>query len=411
MNVVNNNFSIGILASEDNGKPGMFRLISHKIHKKFNNLPMAYTFSNFRSIIMVTVPELAIMKEGSCMFFIDTSRNGKPVYDPIVNQSLDNYLVNDLKLPGHGLIMYVNQPAVIVGVNQNAYAEVNMPYLKEKGIKLVRRTSGGGAVYHDYGNIIFENIVINDDQHFGDFKYFAQPIIDALHDMGATDAEMRGRNDMVIGNQKFSGMTMFKVGKSYAAGGTLMFDLDMDVATEVLTPEKDKLESKGVKSVESRVTNVKPFLKPEFQKLDIEGFKKALLLRLFNAKSLDDIETYHLNDHDWSIIDERLKGKYDTDEWNYGKNPGFDYYVSKHYDIGTVSFNYSLNGNQISDIKIYGDFITGGDISVIEKALKGVDLNKDALVDALGQVDIKANLGDISAAELADLLLEKTRIN
>lgn len=114
MNVVNNNFSIGILASEDNGKPGMFRLISHKIHKKFNNLPMAYTFSNFRSIIMVTVPELAIMKEGSCMFFIDTSRNGKPVYDPIVNQSLDNYLVNDLKLPGHGLIMYVNQPAVIV---------------------------------------------------------------------------------------------------------------------------------------------------------------------------------------------------------------------------------------------------------------------------------------------------------
>ncbi len=252
--------------------------------------------------------------------------------------------------------------------------------------------------------------MINDDEHFGDFKYFAQPIIDALHDMGATDAEMRGRNDMVIGNQKFSGMTMFKVGQSYAAGGTLMFDLAMDVATKVLTPEKDKLESKGVKSVESRVTNVKPFLKPEFQKLDIEGFKKALLLRLFNAKSLDDIETYHLNDHDWSIIDERLKGKYDTDEWNYGKNPGFDYYVSKHYDIGTISFNYSLSDNQISDIKIYGDFITGGDISVIEKALNGVDLSKDALVDALSKVDIKANLGDVSADELADLLLEKTKI-
>lgn len=361
---------------------------------------------------MVAVPELTeqIGKEGAFMFFIDTSRNGKPVYDPIVNQSLDNYLVNDLKLPGHGLIMYVNQPAVIVGVNQNAYAEVNMPYLKEKGIKLVRRTSGGGAVYHDYGNIIFENIVINDDEHFGDFKYFAQPIIDALHDMGATNAEMRGRNDMVIGNQKFSGMTMFKVGKSYAAGGTLMFDLDMDVATKVLTPEKDKLESKGVKSVESRVTNVKPFLKPEFQQLDIEGFKKQLLLRLFDAKSLDDIETYHLNDHDWSIIDDRLKGKYDTDEWNYGKNPGFDYYVSKHYDIGTVSFNYSLSGNQISDIKIYGDFITGGDISIIEKALKGVELSEDALVAALNQVDIKANLGDVSAEELADLLLEKTEI-
>ncbi|WP_054655403.1 lipoate--protein ligase [Lentilactobacillus kisonensis] len=343
------------------------------------------------------------------MFFIDTSRNGKPVYDPIVNQSLDNYLVNDLKLPGHGLIMYVNQPAVIIGVNQNAYAEVNLPYLKANHIKLVRRTSGGGAVYHDFGNIIFENIVINDDEHFGDFNYFAQPIINALHDMGATDAQMRGRNDMVIGDQKFSGMTMFKVGKSYAAGGTLMFDLDMDVATNVLTPEKDKLASKGVKSVHSRVTNVKPFLKPTYQKLDTEGFKEQLLLRLFNVKSMADIETYHLNDHDWSIIDERLQGKYDTDEWNYGKNPGFDYYVSKHYDIGTVSFNFSLKGNKISDIKLYGDFITGGNVDVIEKALAGVTFERKDLVHALSQVDIKGNLGDISPETLADLLLEKKR--
>lgn len=343
------------------------------------------------------------------MFFIDTSRNGKPVYDPIVNQSLDNYLVNDLRLPGHGLIMYVNQPAVIIGVNQNAYAEVNMPYLKQKGIKLVRRTSGGGAVYHDYGNIIFENIVIDDDAHFGDFKYFAQPIIAALHDMGAVDAQMRGRNDMVIGNSKFSGMTMFKVGQSYAAGGTLVFDLDMDVASKVLTPETDKLASKGVKSVHSRVTNVKPYLDVQYQQMDIEAFKRALLLRLFKVDSLDQIKTYHLNDHDWSVIDDRLKGKYDTDEWNYGQNPGFDYYVSKHYDIGTVSFNYSLSADQrISDIKIYGDFITGGDIGVIEQALRGTQLTREALVKALDSADLTANLGAITPETLANLLLEKT---
>ncbi len=344
------------------------------------------------------------------MFFIDTSRNGHPVYDPIVNQSLDNYLVNDLRLPGHGLIMYVNQPAVIVGVNQNAYAEVNMSYLKQHQIKLVRRTSGGGAVYHDYGNIIFENIVIDDDTHFGDFHYFAQPIIEALHDMGATDAQIRGRNDMVINGSKFSGMTMFKVGKSYAAGGTLMFDLNMDVATNVLTPEADKLASKGVKSVHSRVTNVKPYLKPEFQQLDIEGFKAALLTRLFGVKSLTDIETYHLNDHDWAIIDDRLKGKYDTDEWNYGQNPGFEYYVSKHFDIGTVSFNYSLADHHISEIKLYGDFITGGDISLIERALVGTTFTKPAIVTALSSIDLVNNLGDVSPEALADLILEKTKL-
>ena len=94
------------------------------------------------------------------MFFIDTSKNKKPVYNAIVNQSLDNYLVNDLKLKGHGLIMYINNPSVIVGVNQNAYAEVNFPYLKEKNIQLVRRTSGGGAVYHDYGNMILKILLL-----------------------------------------------------------------------------------------------------------------------------------------------------------------------------------------------------------------------------------------------------------
>ena len=325
-----------------------------------------------------------------------------------MNQSLDNYLVNTLRLPGHGLIMYVNQPAVIIGVNQNAYAEVDMPLMKQKKIKLVRRTSGGGAVYHDYGNIIFENIVINDDKYFGDFQHFAQPILDALHDMGATDAQMRGRNDLVIDGKKFSGMTMFKVGNSYAAGGTLMYNVDMGVGSEVLTPEKDKLESKGVKSVNSRVTNIMQYLRPEFQNLNIEDFKKELLTRMFHAKSLDDIKTYHLNDKDWSIIDDRLKGKYDTDEWNYGENPGFDYYVSKHYDIGTVSFNFSLSDhNTISEIKIYGDFITGGDITKIEAALKGAKFDKDDLVAALSKVDITANLGQISADTLAELLLTK----
>lgn len=339
------------------------------------------------------------------MFFIDTSRNGQPVYDPIVNQSLDNYLVNDLRLPGHGLIMYVNQPAVIVGVNQNAYAEVDLPYLKQHDIKLVRRTSGGGAVYHDFGNIIFENIVIDDDQYFGDFKHFAQPIIEALHDMGATNAEMRGRNDMVIGDQKFSGMTMFKVGQSYAAGGTLMFDLNMDAANEVLTPDKEKLASKGVQSVNSRVTNVKPFLDAAYQNLDIEGFKEALLLRLFNVDRLDQIETYHLNDHDWAVIDERLQGKYDTEAWNYGRNPGYDHYVSKHYPIGTVSFNFTVVDGAISELKLYGDFITGGDIHLVEQALIGAKFNRDALIQALSQVDLAANLGAITADEVVDLLL------
>lgn len=340
------------------------------------------------------------------MFFIDTSRDGKPVYNAIVNQSLDNYLVNDLKLAGHGLIMYINNPSVIVGVNQNAYAEVNFPYLKENNLQLVRRTSGGGAVYHDYGNLIFENIIIGNDDHFGDYGYFAQPIIDALQDMGA-DAQLRGRNDIVVDGKKFSGMTMFKVGDSYAAGGTLMFDLDMNMASNVLTPEQDKMESKGVKSVNARITNIKNYLDEPFKSMDASQFKLELLKRIFKVDKLEDIETYKLNDHDWEVIDSRLKDKYDTDAWNYGKNPGFTNYVSKHFDIGTVAFNFSVNDGKISAIKLYGDFITGGDITLIEKALTDVNFDKDSLIKALKTVDLKANLGDIEPELLADLLLSK----
>lgn len=339
------------------------------------------------------------------MFFIDTSKNGKPVYNAIVNQSLDNYLVNDLRLPGHGLILYINNPSVIVGVHQNAYAEVNFPYLEKNKIQLVRRTSGGGAVYHDYGNLIFENIIIGDDEHFGDYAYFAQPIIDALHDMGATGVEMRGRNDIVVDGKKFSGMTMFKVGDSYAAGGTLMFDLDMDTASKVLTPEQDKLESKGVKSVNKRITNIKPYLDEPFRSMNANQFREELLKRIYHVDKLSDIETYTLDEHDWNIIDSRLKNKYDTDAWNYSKNPGFTNYVSKHYDIGTVAFNFSLKDNKISNIKIYGDFITGGDITLIEKALLGAEFTKKDLITALEKVDLAANLGKIEPAILADLLL------
>ncbi|WP_125771524.1 lipoate--protein ligase [Companilactobacillus furfuricola] len=341
------------------------------------------------------------------MFFIDTSRNGKPVYNAIVNQSLDNYLVNDLKLPGHGLIMYINNPSVIVGVHQNAYAEVNFPYLKKNNIQLVRRTSGGGAVYHDFGNLVFENIVIDNDDHFGDYEYFAKPIVDALHDMGAKDVEMRGRNDIVVNDKKFSGMTMFKVGHSYAAGGTLMFDLSMETANEVLTPEQDKLESKGVKSVNTRITNIKDYLDEPFRSMTADQFKIELLKRIFHADSLEDIETYKLTDKDWQIIDSRLEGKYDTDAWNYGENPGFTNYVSKHFDIGTVAFNFSLADNKISNVKIYGDFITGGDITLIEKALTGAEFTESALTKALETVDLKANLGQIDAKPLVDLLLSK----
>ncbi|NVY95733.1 lipoate--protein ligase [Lactobacillus sp. DCY120] len=342
------------------------------------------------------------------MFLIDTSREGQAVYDPIVNQSLDNYLVNDLRLPGHGLMVYINQPAVIIGVHQNAYQEVDLPYLHDHHIKLVRRSSGGGAVYHDYGNLVFENIMIDTETHFGDYNYFAEPILRALHEMGVKGAQLHGRNDLVINQQKFSGMTMFQVGNSAAAGGTLLFDLNQSVATRVLTPDQSKLASKGIASVQARVTNLKPFLDEPYASYTPEQFRTALLQKIFRVSRLDEIETYHLSAKDWKIIDQRLAGKYRTEAWNYGTNPGFKYYVSQHFPIGTVSFNYSLTDQRITALKIFGDFISKGNLHQVEQALLGVPLQLPELIQALQRVDLTANLGAVSAIDLAQLLLQKT---
>ena len=339
------------------------------------------------------------------MFFIDTSRNGQPVHDALVNQSLDNYLINDLRLPGHGLICYINQPSVIIGVNQNAYAEIDLPYLKKHNIELVRRSSGGGAVYHDFGNLVFENIVVGDTSKFGDFHAIGDPVVDALHDLGVKSAEVSGRNDMTIDGKKFSGMAIVKGDNAYAAGGTVMFDLNMAAASEVLTPEKDKLASKGVKSVDARVTNIKPYLPAKYQEWTTADFKNYLLCHMFGVDSMDQVETYHLTDHDWSIIDQRLDKQYRTDEWNYGKNPGFKHYVSKHFPIGTVSFNFNEKNGQITEAKVYGDFFTAGNPHTVEDHLVGTKLDKYSLVAALNASDLNANLGRVSADDLADLIL------
>ena len=339
------------------------------------------------------------------MFFIDTSRNGQPVHDALVNQSLDNYLINDLRLKGHGLICYINQPSVIIGVNQNAYAEIDLPYLKQHQIELVRRSSGGGAVYHDFGNLVFENIVVGDTSKFGDFHAIGDPVVDALHDLGVKSAEVSGRNDMTIDGKKFSGMAIVKGDNSYAAGGTVMFDLNMTAASEVLTPEKDKLASKGVKSVDARVTNIKPYLPAKYQNWTTADFRNYLLCHMFGVDSLDQVETYHLTDHDWAIIDQRLDKQYRTDEWTYGKNPGFKHYVSKHFPIGTVSFNFNEHDGRITTVKIYGDFFTAGNPHVVEEHLVGTKLDKASLVAALNASDLAANLGQVSADDLAELIL------
>ena len=189
------------------------------------------------------------------MYFVDNGNN----YDASLNIALETYLVENRLVDEPILLFYINDPSIIVGRNQNTIEEVNQAYVEEKGIRVVRRMSGGGAVYHDRGNFSF-CFIKDDDGSFRDFASFTQPVIEALHKMGAKGAELKGRNDLLIDDKKFSGNAMYAKNGRMTAHGTILFDADLDEVTKALKPRKEKFESKGIKSVRSLVTNIKHYV-------------------------------------------------------------------------------------------------------------------------------------------------------
>ncbi|AYM02482.1 lipoate--protein ligase family protein [Levilactobacillus yiduensis] len=340
------------------------------------------------------------------MFLIDTSRNGQVVTDAIVNQSIDNYLVNDLKLPGHGLMMYVNQPAVIVGINQTVGAEVDFHYLDQHHVQLVRRTSGGGAVYHDERNLIFEHIINGDPQDgskFGDYTVFAEPVLRALKAMGVADLGISNKSALTVAGKKFSGMTMFKNGDGYAAGGTIMYDLNVDAAHAALLPASER-PHRGVDSNRVPITNLRQYLAPAYQDLDIQAFKEALLCHIFEVDRLDQIDTYHLTDHDWAVIDQRLAEKYNTDAWNYGANPGFREYEKLTVAKGQLHVNFTRHAGKLRTAMLFGAVGTPAELHAISEQLTGIDATPEAVGAVLQQPETVAILGEDAIAPVTAIL-------
>lgn len=301
------------------------------------------------------------------MHLIDISRNGQPSFDARVNQSLDNYFVNDLKLPGHGFMFYINQPSVIIGRNQNVWAEVDINYLHEHDIELVRRTSGGGAVYHDMGNFIFENILTDNADDFGDYGHFAEPVLKALRKLNIDVKMKENSSDLILNGKKWSGMTMFKSGQGLAAGGTIMYDLNIENAKKVLTEDQmEKQKGLGVRSKRSPIINLKDFL-PDGMTMD--DFREYLLKEIFAVKSLDDIETYHMSEKDWQNVDKRLAETYGTDEWNFGHNPGYYDYADQTFSAGKLGINWTIDDGKLVHLKFNPFFKVSGHLKDVEAGL------------------------------------------
>ncbi|MBA5729944.1 lipoate--protein ligase [Aerococcaceae bacterium INB8] len=333
------------------------------------------------------------------MIFVDNGNN----YDASLNIALETYLVENRLVDEPILLFYINEPSIIVGRNQNTTEEINQSYVDEHNVQVVRRMSGGGSVYHDLGNFCF-CFIKDDDGTFRDFKSVTEPIIEALHKMGATEAALEGRNDLLIDGKKFSGNAMYAKDGRMTAHGTILFDSDLDETNNVLKPRKAKIESKGIKSVRSRVTNIKPYVDEKYRDLSTEEFRDLILLEIFGVDKREDVPELKLTDEIWEGVYKLREERMGNWEWNYGKSPDFDFEQSHKFPFGFVDIRFNVRQGVIEDARIYGDFFGLGNIKDVEEKLNGVRYERQAVTEALADVDVNKYFGNTTLEEIVNLI-------
>lgn len=278
-------------------------------------------------------------------------------------------------------MLWRNESAIIVGKNQNTLSEINYEYVKENNIKVVRRQSGGGAVFHDLGNINFTFISCNDNS-FSDFKRFTIPIIESLENLNI-HAEFSGRNDLLIDNQKFSGNAQYNYKNKVMHHGTLLFSSQINDLSSALKVKPSKFEGKGVKSVKSRVTNISNHLKESMTVLEFKDY----LMNFINNKD-ENNHFYELSDHDINEINKLVDEKYSTWHWNFGHSPKYSLNNEVKYPGGNIEFSLNVDKGIINEIKFFGDFFGKKDVSNIEDLLKNVKHNESSIKSTLNNIDI-----------------------
>lgn len=330
------------------------------------------------------------------MKYIENLSN-KPWY----NLALEEYCFKNLPKDEDYVILWINSPAIIVGKNQNTLEEINSDYVRENDIEIVRRVTGGGAVYHDLGNLNFSIITTVSGAEKIDFGKINIPILKSLEKLGI-NAELSGRNDLTLEGKKFSGIAQSVWKKRILNHGTILFDTDLSVLSSALNVKADKIESKGVKSVKSRVTNIRPHLTDD---VDILTFKDLLLNNIFEFDGLKPDE-YVLSDIQKDEINKLFEEKYSTWDWNYGESPDFDFKNYKRFPIGSIDVRIKVKNGIIDDMKIYGDFFGTEDVIILQNRLIGQRYERENIEEIIKDEPLDKYFGNISTEDFVKLILE-----
>lgn len=311
--------------------------------------------------------------------------------DPSFNLALEEWLLDSATEDCFWL--WRNRPAIIVGRNQNTAAEINQEFVQQHNIDVVRRLSGGGAVYHDLGNVNFTFITHGAENKF-DFRHFANPVIDALRGIGV-QAEYSGRNDLLIDGKKFSGNAQYIQGSKVLHHGTLLFDSDLTVLQQALKVAPEKYESKGVKSVASRVTMILPYLP---QPLSVEDFMEAVFSHMKN--SFPGAVEAELSEADYQAAQKLADSRYRLWEWNFGKSVPYNFHNRARFAAGTVECQMMIEQGMIRSIKLYGDFFGARPVEDVEARLTGIRHRGDDVAQALDSLPLGEYFSGIEKEEI-----------
>ena len=318
--------------------------------------------------------------------------------DPAFNLALEEYVFESLSKDYNYFILWQNASTVVVGRHQNTFNEVDEAFIRENNITVVRRLSGGGAVYHDLGNLNFTFIQDAAGKE-PDLGLFCRPVAQAIRTLGA-EAEVNGRNDITVNGMKFSGNAQYVKYGRVMHHGTLLFDSQLEVAAKALRPDPEKIKAKGVASVRSRITNLKPLL-PEETTLEI--FREALLKALFEKEQM---EVYSLTHADLTAIAALKEERYGTWAWNWGASPACDMTFSGRIEgCGQLSLQVRVKKGFITDAALYGDFFSAGDPQALAKSFIGYPATAEGIREAAEKADVSPILG-LTTEALLDILLK-----
>lgn len=326
------------------------------------------------------------------MLFVDN----QDVRDPKLNLALEEYLLREVAIDTPLLLFYINEPSVIMGRNQNSLEEVDPAYIEKEGIHLVRRLSGGGAVFHDLGNLNF-SFITPDRKDLHNFARFIDPVVSVLQSLGL-DAKIHGKSDIFVAGKKVSGNAQYASNGRLFSHGTLLFDTNLNTMLNALNPKKMQITSNAVQSIRNYVTNIREHLpKP----MTIEQFGQTLLQGIFEQ---EQVPTYDIDRNAWQEILKISANRYTSWGWNIGHAPPFNVQKEHRFAVGKLDARIQVEKGKIQAISFFGDFFGQQDVTQLEKQLIGTQYEPLALKMTLQEINITDYFGEIEKDAFLDFL-------